>query len=286
MKFLIDNFSSHDTTQPLYLNKYINTLGHESHMRIDPNQSLYDVMDTISPDFYITAISTLSQDAVLYLKENIDKNISIIICTNGARQNIVEEAENLIVTNEINCSFFYGNNPNIKTKKLRYVLIPEAADLNINPGTTMNYSIDKAVIVTEKSMIRNYQGTYHVISLLEKMNKCDFYAPVGMLTAIYKMYNEIILTTFDGYISQVFFDGVARGAKVYYDIHDKQEEKLADEIFSKVFKIDTKLNYNNPDKLLDFTELKKYILEKHSGINRAKTFLSQLPQQVFSGENQ
>jgi hypothetical protein len=116
------------------------------------------------------------------------------------------------------------------------------------------------------------------------MKRCDFYSPVAMLSSLYHKYDEIILTDFTGYIPQVFFDAVYRGVKVYYDINDVNIEQKANETFNKILKIDDKLNYNSKNKLTDFSDLKQLITDKHTGINRAKTLLSQLPQQVVNGD--
>jgi hypothetical protein len=110
----------------------------------------------------------------------------------------------------------------------------------------------------------------------------DFCLPITMLSSIYSKYEEIIFTEISNSLPQYFFDAIYHGEKVYYDIVDEAKSKLADEIVGSVLKVGNGLNYNNPDKITDFTDLKKHIEEKHSSLNRTKTLLSQLPQKVKS----
>lgn len=281
MKFLLDNFSDSNSTQSLYLNKHLNDIGYASEIRIDPYQSLYDALDIYSPDVYISSIPTFSKDALFYIKENPHKNIRLIMCVNGASQVVIDKVEDLLKTNEVDCLFFFGNKKDVNTKSTKYITIQEAADTNIlETNNELKYNIQKAVIVTDRSKIKNYSGTYHVISLSKNMNKCDFFVPTSVLTHLYQNYDEIIVTDFEGYIPQYFFDAIARNKKIYYDINDVNIENKANDMLTKVLKLETDtLNYNFENKLTDFSNLKKYVLEKHTGLNRAKTLVSQLPQQ-------
>jgi hypothetical protein len=281
MKFLLDNFSDSHSTQSLYLNKHLNDIGYVSNIRMDPHQSLYDALDIYSPDIYISSIPTFSKDALFYIKENAQRNIKLIMCINGANQSIVDKVEDLLKANEIDCLFFFGNKKDVNTKFIKYITVQEAADINIlEARNELKYNIQKAVIVTDKSKVKNYSGTYHVISLSQNMNKCDFFVPASVLTHLYQNYDEIIFTDFEGYIPQYFFDAVARNKKIYYDINDINVENKVNDILTKVLKLEShSLNYNSENKLKDFSNLNKYVLEKHTGLNRTKTIISQLPQQ-------
>jgi hypothetical protein len=122
-----------------------------------------------------------------------------------------------------------------------------------------------------------------VISINKQIkDDVDFCLPITMLSSIYSKYEEIIFTDITRSIPQYFFDAIYRGEKVYYDILDDEKSKMADEIIGSVLKIGNGLNYNNPDKITDFSSLKKHVEEKHSSLNRTKTLLSQLPQKVKS----
>lgn len=279
MKFLIDNYSTDQSTQPLYLYKNINAnTEHEAFIRMNGEVSIYDSFDRIMPDIYITSIHLLTQDAIIYLKENNNVKTKICLCLNGANKEMIEKAEDSFLSNDIPCGFFFGNDASVKLKKIRYLNLQEGADIKNQIDFKLNYSIDRAYIVYSDIKIKNLTGTYHIISTDKKLqNITDFCLPVHIINNVYTKYQEIILTGIEGHIPQCFFDAIARGAKIYYDIEDSQKEKYADELFGKVFKIDNKLNYNNKEKLENFDELRKYVLEKHTDENRTKSFLSQLP---------
>jgi hypothetical protein len=48
------------------------------------------------------------------------------------------------------------------------------------------------------------------------------------------------------------------------------------ETVSKILKTSRTLDINDKDRLIDFSELKTYILEKHTSKNRVKTLLSNI----------
>jgi hypothetical protein len=82
MRFLIDNYSTHDTTEPYYLNATLGNLdGCFSTVWYRDRISAYDIFDMIKPDFFIAEKNSISMDAIKYIHEN--KNIGIIINVTG-----------------------------------------------------------------------------------------------------------------------------------------------------------------------------------------------------------
>lgn len=283
MKFLIENYSGYESTQPLYFHKHIND--HEGHSSVirSNSVSVFDAFDMVNPDVYIASAHTLSRDAVMYLRENRDKDIKLLICTDGLSVEEIQSLEDVLKKSEVNCHFFFNSLESQASKRSRVVQIRNCADINLEPSLKIDYKIQKAVFVNKSSKIRNYQGTFHVISTNKQMkDDVDFCLPITMLSSIYSKYEEIIFTDISRSIPQYFFDAIYLGEKVYYDILDDEKSKIADEIVGSVLKIGNGLNYNNPDKITDFSSLKKYVEEKHSSANRTKTLLSQLPQKVKS----
>ena len=63
------------------------------------------------------------------------------------------------------------------------------------------------------------------------------------------------------------------GHKTYYITKDKKSIDLIDTIL----KPESSLNYYEDNRMQDFSNLKNYIMEKHCGLNRVKTLLSQIP---------
>jgi|688.fasta_scaffold24745_9 hypothetical protein len=283
MKFLIENYAGYESTQPLYFHKHINDYEQHSSVIRPNNMSVFDAFDVINPDVYIASAHTLSRDSVMYLRENKDKDIKLLICTDGLSVEEMQSLEDVLKKNEVNCHFYFNSSESNNSKRSRVVHIRSGVDLNLEPALKMDYRIQKALFVNKSSKIRNYQGTFHVVSINRQMkDSVDFCLPITMLSSIYSKYEEIIFTEISNSLPQYFFDAIYHGEKVYYDIVDEAKSKLADEIVGSVLKVGNGLNYNNPDKITDFTDLKKHIEEKHSSLNRTKTLLSQLPQKVKS----
>lgn len=279
MKFLIENYADYESTQPLYFHNHINNYEEHSCTIRSNNISVFDSFDELDPDVYIASANTLSRDAVMYLSQNKDKEIKLLICTDGIKRENVESLEDILKQSGVNCHFFFNSLEAKKSTKSRVVQIRNACDINLQEQIKIDYKIQKAIFVNKSSKIRNYKGTFHVISTNNQIkNSVDFCLPATMLSSIYSKYEEIIFTDISNTIPQYFFDAIYRGEKVYYDILDEEKSKIADEIVGSILKVGNGLNYNNSDKITDFTDLKKHVAEKHSSFNRTKTLLSQLPQ--------
>jgi len=281
MKFLIENYAGYDSTQALYFHQHINNYEEHSALIRQNNMSLFDSFDTIEPDVYLCSAQKLSKDALLYIKQNPDKDIKLIVCVDGISDDDIQSIDGAIKKSGVNCHFFFTSS-NVSNKiRTRLVQIRNGVDINLQPSLKIDYNIQKAIIVNKVTKIRNYDGTFHVISNNPQLkDSVDFYLPITMLASIYSKYDEIIFTDIQENLSQCFFDAIYHGKKVYYDIVDEDQSKKADEIIDLILKVGNGLNYNNPNKLIDFTDLKKYVIDKHSSINRTKTLLSQLPQKV------
>jgi hypothetical protein len=281
MKFLIENYAGYESTQPLYFHKHINDYEEHSCAIRTNDISVFDAFDAINPDVYIASAHTLSRDSVMYLRENKDKDIKLLICTDGLSSEEMQSLEGVLKNNEVSCHFYFNSSESNGTKRSKVVNIRNGVDLNLEPSLNIDYRIQKAIFVNKSAKIKNHKGTFHIISVNRQIkDSVDFCLPVTMLSSIYSKYEEIIFTDIPNSLPQHFFDAIYRGEKVYYDILDEDKSKLADEIVGSVLKVGNGLNYNNPDKITDFTDLKRYIEEKHSSINRTKTLLSQLPQKV------
>lgn len=286
MKFLIDNYAEYNNTQALYFHKHINEYEqHSAHIVSNHNMSLYDLFDTFSPDVYITSAHKLSKDSILYLKENQkDKQIKLAISIQGIKNSDVLSIEEILNKHGVNCSFFFLNSSS-KTlpfvKKTNIVRIHDCADLNLELNLDIDFKLDRAFIVDQNTTNKLRSGTYHAISLNPALNgKVDFVLPINLMSAIYKKYDEIIFTDMEDYIPQAFFDAILRGNAVYYQIDNKQHEKVVDEMMAKTFNCEDRLNYNSSNRLSTFDDLKALVIEKHSSQNRTKTLLSQIPNAI------
>jgi hypothetical protein len=284
MNIVVDNFSTTNDTQSLYIAHTLTELGHRV---IVPNPSLdsiYDIMDKHNPDIYITHASVLSKDLIFYLENNPTCKTDMLLCVNTLQAEHIAAIDKFINTNNIKSSFFFTHSPvqNLPKLKNNVIALRSAADLNLlNKNPNVEYSIDKAIFVYNKESIKTYDGCYHIITTNSNIkNEVDICLPEVALGTLYKYYDHIIFRDNIGYLTQPFFDAIMMGAKVYFDIDDDDQKSHFETMIKQVFQDDIILNYNAHNKLNDFSKLKNHILEKHTNKNRVKTLLSNIKKDI------
>jgi hypothetical protein len=280
MKFLINNYSSNNQTEPMYLNAGINLItGMSSFLWNGQQISAYDAFDLMKPDYFITHIDNLPMDCLSYMKNN--KNIELILNITGTQETNINNVVNILEEHDIKSAFFFTNSDNIdiKLKNINIITIGLGADVFFAAGNNnkLNYRINKGVFINNKSQVKNLDGTYHHLSHENNMQGyADIVLPIYGISNIYKNYDNIIFKFFGTIIPQTFYDSVFYGNKVYYEIEDSVLANNINEKFKKIFKI----NYdicNNEN--VDFGSLKDKIKSKHTCLHRLKSLLSQLPLQ-------
>jgi hypothetical protein len=280
MKIVIDNYATSEDTQPLYFQNTLLSLGYESVLCDSKRDSTYDIFDKNNPDIYITHGYRITKDLIHYIVNNTCST-DILINIQEINNNEVLSISELFNNNNVNSSFFFLNtdNKNIPTIKDRNIInICSAADMNLlNQKNTMQYSINKAIMLTNKDSIKTYEGSYHNISMSESMKDVvDIVLPELLLAPLYSCYKNVIFRDFHGHIPQAFFDAIIFGCNVYFDIDDIQNRNNMNNLITKILKPKQSLDFNNEDKLEDFTELQNFVIEKHTNNNRVKTLLSNI----------
>lgn len=273
MKFLIDNYTTNNSTEALYLFHAINAMEEHSAL-MSNNNSLYDLFDKFKPNVYVTHANMLTKAYNQYIKENPSTNIKLALSVYGFDQSNLSELENLLLENKIDCHLLFSSDDLI-CKKYNFLRLQQAADINLN-ANSLKYNIPKAFVVTKKEHILQHDGSYHILSTNKNLtNLIDIVLPEINLATIYHNYNEIIFTNIETSIPQGFFNALLLSNRVYYTANNPD----IDNLFDKIFKCGNRLNYLNKDKLDNFDDIKTLVKEKHLPINRAKSFLSQ-----FSGK--
>lgn len=273
MKFLVQNYSSEDNTQALYLARGLSEQEGYSGVLWNNSCSLYDIMDKEKPDYYITSAFMLSTDFIHYAKNHLIFEMKLLLNVDGVSQDIINNIEISLENNKIKCPFFFSHNKNVKTKNVRFININNAYDAYLSHKSNIKYKIDKAIIASSKNHIQEYEGSYHVLSQNKDMVEvADIVFPESQLCSLYHNYKEIIVNI-DDVIPQVFFDALMYGDKVYY----KSPNKEIKNDIKKILRTDSILDYEDPNKTNDFSDIKKTVAERHSSRNRVKTLLSQLP---------
>lgn len=277
MRFLIENYASHDDTQAFYFYQALKSdNNHEAFLWQSGASSLYDILDKFKPDFFITHAYKLSKDLAHYINET-DCRLKLLLSVRNLTQDMVCSIEDAVINSKIKCGFFFSNDGSIQTKKIRFVHINDAYDDNLTKQQkSIDYDIDTAYIVnTEKDITVENKETYHFLSTNSNLkNVVDIVLPEINLSSLYSNYKEIVFRGLDKYIPQSFFDAIMLGNKVYYE----RSSGSIDEIINKMLKTD-KLKYDDSSRLEDFSDIRKHILDKHTSKNRAKTLLSQLPKE-------
>lgn len=279
MKFLIQNFSTNDSTLPLYIKQELQTDNYDSLLWSPKIHSLYDVLDKYQPNVFITHASAMPRDYIFYIKENNAKIELVLDVSNVSQKNLFSIEEEL-TKNNISCNlmFTHLDKHNLPiTRKNRIISLLTCADINLETkinNVQFRYSVNKGIMTNQKEDITYEKFSYHTISNFEHLQSVvDIYCPIMELSTIYQNYDEMIFKNINSYIPQSFFDSLLFGNKTYYDV---KEENFTTKTIDIIFKEFGSLNYNNPERVQDFAEIKKFILEKHAPANRLKSLLSQL----------
>ena len=154
----------------------------------------------------------------------------------------------------------------MKSNKINVVNILHGADIYLSPAEKLDYKIDKAIIVQNKSQIDySYSGSYHYLSTNEQLVKdVDIVQPIMRIHNLYSNYSEIIFKPFHDIIPQVFFDAILNNDNVSYECDGTEKSKLTNE------KIKSILGE-------DISKWRNIVKLKHTCLNRTKSLLSQLP---------
>lgn len=269
MKVLISNYASEQSTEPLYFNATLNAIGCQSTLR-PPNVSTFDIFDIIQPDLYITHHSQLTQDIPIYLSNNSNK-IALAINITGLNQNQLKELENAFDNFNITPSLFFVNycNHNLQSRKTNIVNIPYGADIFLNTEQNQ-YSIQYGIFVDHKDQIKPIGQTYHYITNNNKLNNvADIFLSVDKLTHLYHNYDHIVYRYFNNVLDQSFFDASYRNLSVLFDIEDRTELKA---VLGKLLDNENICDIND----INSGNIRDKILQKHTGLHRTKSLVSQL----------
>lgn len=270
MKFVIENYSNNKTTQPLYLHTGLDNQENISATLYENNtRSLFDMLDSTNPEYFITHASLLKRDHIEYCKQN--NNIKLIISVQNLQKKDIQNLDQVLHDNDINCPILFLNSNVIpKIKHRNIIRLMDCADSNLSKQKAIvNYKLNRAYVVDQVHNIED-KTPYHVLSTnMELKDKVDICLPEIHLSALYSKYDEIIFLDIKDNVPQSFFDAILLGNKVIYKSDDSDTNTMIENIFKHL----TPRNINE----CNFQELKQLVEEKHTEKNRVKTLISQLP---------
>lgn len=267
MKFLISDYCSSESTEPMYFNTTLNMIGCTSTLWRN-NVSAFDIFDITSPDVYITHVNMLYNDTISYLAQN--KNIDFVLNITGIKNEDLGRLDDILKNQNISPKFYFVNNPNHKLKsRHNIVVIPHGADMYFAPSNELTYNIEYGIIVDNASESTSMGDTYHYISNnKDLMGKVDIVLPITNLSSIYPNYKKLVFKYFTEYFRQVFFDSAYYGNSIYLDVNSE----VAKQNLSKLFGEDGLCDLNNEDS----GNIKQRIKNKHTCLHRVKSLISQL----------
>ena len=273
MKILIDNYSDYSQSQPLYFHEGFKELGHQSTVFDVASSSIFDVCDTLTPEFLIMSAKRMQSDVIEYLKQS--QNIKLLINIDGLNTDNIKELTAFLKGNNIKVPFLFSSNVDLPQTVQGYKIVKvyQAADTNQVQDLHFDYQVDKAIFINKPNQSIAYESSFHVISTEQELkDNVDIFLPCVTLRSIFTKYNEIIFKELTE-VSQLFLNAIYSGTKTYYDNED--DSKIKNNL-NKMFKQEFNINYRDSKKITDFQDISKVVSEKHRGNNRAKTILSQI----------
>jgi len=287
MKFVIDNYSDHDSTQSLYLYQHIDSNEqHEIYMNTF-EYAVYEIMNSFDPSVYITSCNTISKDLFLFMKEHQkNRGIKLLINTDNCKIAHIQTVYSKLKENNVEFRFFGNmNNKHIPSSILNKSFnIRDCADVNItkNQDTRLDWhtKIESLIFVDSKEQldkIQNKGKTYHVVCRSSNIINDINFDIVGLCKHIIHNYEQVIFCNIDNGLNQMFYESLYRAEKTYFisENPDKIKQSL-----DKILKLDINLDFNEDNKQEDFQEIKQAVAAKHTSANRTISILSQLPQQI------
>jgi hypothetical protein len=280
MIFAIDNYTTADDTQSLSIHHELIRLGHQSILFDNRKQSIYDIFDSHQPNFYITHGNKMSNDLIHYIVNN-KYDVDVLLNIHNMPKDTLNMVVDVFQKYNIKSSFWFSPLPSKLLPKISHInmlqILPSVDSLLLSSNNNFEYHVDKAIIIYNQSNIKQYEGSYHFVSYYEN-NKhfVDIMLPELSMGNLYRYYNEIIFRDYFDYLPQGFFNAIASGCKVYFDLDNEEKQKEINELVNKLFKTNISLQYSDNSKLQDFSELKQIVLTKHTEKNRVKTILSNI----------
>ena len=253
MKFLIYNYASPWSTEPLYFHASLNLLPKNvcSASMYNTNISVYDNFDLNKPDYVITKSTLIDKDFLSYISSN--PNLNILINVTDINENELVNFSDKI--NSLNSNITLFGNKHISLKN--YIQLLPSADIFIQ-SSIPQFKINKLIFVKQESDICELDGSYHYTTENTDLSKnVDFILPITDLHKIFPNYDEIIFKHIDYIGTQIAFNAIYSGTKVIFETND---QNYTDRM-NAVFKGNKQLNA---------------VKNKHTCLHRLKTLVNHL----------
>jgi len=283
MRVLIQDYSSPDTTEPMYLCQSFNTVGIQSVLWNSDQSSAYDTFDSFLPNLFIAHFHKITSDCIKYLSQN--RHITMILNMTGAQQQHVEQLEGLIRESNINVAFAFTSSPKeinkLSSSVVKIVDLPAAVDLfaATSEAVAPPYEVDHAVVSNydARSVLSpKLKGTsHHFLSTSSELtDSLDITAPEINLQSLYSRYKNVIVSRNDQVIPQSLFSAVYKGAKVFYSGRYETQASIVMEALQNMYRGVKGCFDMNED--FDQQKVREHTIEKHTCFNRTQKLCAKL----------
>jgi hypothetical protein len=270
MKMLIQNYSSHYTTEPFYLVECFKRVGIDAHLWADSNVSAFDIFDTVAPDIFIGHFAYLTEDVVKYLSQN--KNIKPVINVTGTNQQQLKGITDTFMSMDLENVILFTNNFVHPHGESVQKILP-AFDVFVQ-ASQPQFNIPLAVVTngedeTVKDFVKDKE-VYHLVSYGENKEWADFSTDIRNFWGVSTSYDEVTLID-DGMVStsQFFFQATMLCRKFNVVSQTEEQREAFQEILSSLF-----ISEETSEDVA--TVIKKQIIKNHTCFNRASELANAL----------
>lgn len=244
--------------------------------------SIFDYFDLFKPQYFVAPAATLDDSIINYFKLSKGIDTKLILDISYINSNDCETLINFLKNGTVNIPIAFlmsnQNKPEYKNQNFKFLHLPECHDNNIMKTDNKIYDIDFAVFINKQAEKKIYEPSCHFFAHSFSAQHCtDINFKYIDKVTLLRNYKTAIFRSFpNNVLSQMFFDSVMSNVKVYYDIDNDDDRNAVQDKINAVFQKEFILDYNANNKVEDFSEIQSIIKQKHTSINRTKTFISQL----------
>ena len=278
MNFAIFNYSTKDSSQPIYLHEEINKIPNCKCIMINGGtENLYHVYDRTLPDIVIMNIGT-DLRSVIHYNQNSEKKVKHIINIDLVEAKHMPIIKEILKQKDINCPLVFSSNIKHKQENfgIPYEHVLQCANDKIE-SASVDFKIDKAIVINKKEDKKEYSGSYHFLSSSTENVGADSNLNPFSMAGILHNYNEIIFRNIKpNLIPETFFNAIRLSrSKVYFDNDSKEEANVLQSSLSKMLDEETMFDFNK-EKIYNQEKVRLKIEDKHKPSNRLKQIFSQI----------
>jgi len=274
MRILVDNYVTHQSTEPVYLDRCFKIAGATSALWDRNRSSLYDTFDQFAPDVFVTDYKRIDPTLAKYLA-SAKKKIDVVFNVTNAAERQLSAIETFLQNTSVSAPFVFTNTPETllvpQTTRLKIESILNGADIWL-PSADPNFSINTAILAVGgvDPNIYPMQGSTHIINAgAEESYDFDATVPIHQGPSIYRNYERLVLIgKLEKVFTQRFFDAALHGKNFSIYCANKNDAEKCSQIMDS-------MKMNNIDSRVP-------ILRSHTCLHRAKRFLQKLKCKEFT----